>query len=135
MPRWTRMVVILLLAAVPASTVAFAQAPAFSAARPLLGGESAYQGLFARFWSILTQPWGKNGCSVDPDGLCQLQAGTSSGDNGCQVDPSGRCLQGKRLDPTKNGCSVDPSGQCLHGKPSAQTKNGCQVDPNGRCIP
>ncbi|MEO6193890.1 MAG: hypothetical protein ABIS20_12830 [Thermoanaerobaculia bacterium] len=78
---------------------------------------------FSRFWRVLAGFWTKNGCSLDPSGICLPKATPT--ENGCSADPDGRCL------PTKNGCSADPSGSCL---PTAPTKNGCQIDPNGYCI-
>jgi len=75
---------------------------------------------FSGFWSVLASFWTKNGCSVDPSGVCLPTK------NGCQMDPDGHCL------PTKNGCQVDPNGRCL---PAATTTldNGCSADPNGSC--
>ena len=60
---------------------------------------------FSGFWRVLAGFWTKNGCSVDPSGICL---------------------------PAKNGCSVDPDGRCL---PAATTTldNGCSLDPDGRC--
>ena len=50
---------------------------------------------FSRIWSLLVHAWSKNGCSIDPDGLCKTQQRsadiTMSSDNGCSLDPDGRC--------------------------------------------
>jgi hypothetical protein len=61
---------------------------------------------FSGFWSLLASFWTKNGCSLDPSGVC-LPA-----KNGCQVDPSGRCLPAATTT-LDNGCSLDPDGRCV----------------------
>jgi len=76
--------------------------------------------LFGWLRGALVSLWNKNGCQLDPHGLCVK--------NGCQLDPYGHCL--------KNGCEVDPNGSCLKppAAPTSTNKNGCQLDPNGRCL-
>ena len=69
---------------------------------------AAADDFFGRLRGALSSIWSKNGCQIDPFGLC----GTAK--NGCQLDPHGRCLD--KADTPVN------------------TKNGCQLDPNGRCI-
>lgn len=68
----------------------------------------------AQLWCKIPITWGKNGCSVDPNG------GQSK--SGCHADPNGALGLGKA------GCSVDPNGT---GSPN---KAGCHVDPNGLCM-
>jgi hypothetical protein len=116
----SRKSVVLLLALLLAST-AVSAAPRGSHPERVMASDSMES--FSRFWSVLASFWTKNGCSLDPNGICLPKAKPTK--NGCQMDPDGRCL------PVKNGCQVDPDGRCL---PTTPTKNGCQVDPNGYCI-
>jgi hypothetical protein len=110
MPRLSRRVLTLLLVTALAATAALAQ-PTTGAFHPLRPALSDSGDLFARLWSLLAQPWRKNGCSVDPNG---------------------RCLpKGSRAVTLDNGCDVDPNG----GRCPATTKNGCGIDPDGRCLP
>ena len=68
-----------------------------SGSRPHPGRIVAFSSMesFSGFWRVLASFWTKNGCSLDPNGIC-LPATTTT-KNGCSVDPDGRCL------PTKNG--------------------------------
>jgi hypothetical protein len=111
----SRRIFFLLFVTVLAATAARAQSPTdtLQLLRPA--------DLFARIWSLLAQPWDKNGCEFDPSGRCiPLGSTPAAGDNGCELDPSGT---------TKNGCEVDPSGRY-----KATAKNGCEFDPSGRCL-
>jgi len=51
--------------------------------------------VFSRIWSLLVHAGSKNGCSIDPFGLCKTQQRgtdmTASSDNGCSPDPNGQC--------------------------------------------
>ena len=128
MPRSSRRVFILLLVTALAATAARAQSPTDNL-QPLRPAD-----LFVRLWSLLAQPWSKNGCELDPSGRClPLGSGPTAADNGCEVDPNGTTKNGCEFDPdgryhpatAKNGCEVDPSGR------NRATKNGCELDPNG----
>ena len=127
MPKVPRRTVLLLLVAVLiampwAASAAGPQSP--RPARALQAGELDLFS-FSRIWSFLTR---KNGCGIDPDGLCAPK-------NGCEVDPNGHCLpHGSSLVTGDNGCGLDPSGHCREGQSPVQTKNGCELDPNGRCL-
>ena len=100
MPRLTRIILVLVLTSLFTATVALAQAPSTSIRpRHLIGAASP--DLLERLWSLLSQPWSKNGCQVDPNGRSQTAK------NGCQVDPSGG------YQTVKNGCEVDPNGRCI----------------------
>jgi hypothetical protein len=112
MPRFSRMVVTLLVATMPAATAVLAQSSTSAVPPFRLTASAASPNLFVRLWDFLEHPWSKNGCSVDPDGRC-LPQGLNL-DNGCSVDPNGRCLpQGPGRVTGKNGCQVDPSGRCI----------------------
>ena len=100
-----------------------------SGSRPHPGRIVAFNPMesFSGFWSVLASFWSKNGCQVDPNGICLPTTTTTK--NGCSVDPDGRCL------PTKNGGQADPDGRCLSGQcPTMALDNGCSADPDGRCV-
>ncbi len=143
MPRSSRKIVVLLFVTALAATAARAQSPTDTL--QLLSPVD----LFARLWSLLAQPWYKNGCEVDPSGRCvPLSSVPMAGDNGCEVDPNGTAKNGCELDPdgryraaAKNGCEVDPDGTTRNGcelDPNGGrrviAKNGCEFDPSGRCL-
>jgi hypothetical protein len=86
--RCTTAVLLLLLAAVLAAP------PAFAAGRPAEGVSLAPLESLDRLWSFLRAAWGKDGCSINPDGHCK--PGTAS-------PPPAQ---------TKEGCKIDPNGQC-----------------------
>jgi hypothetical protein len=51
--------------------------------------------LLARIWSAGSAPQNKNGCTIDPHGLCVSQPTTApSPDAGCGIDPHGGCTGG-----------------------------------------
>jgi len=125
MPCSSRRIFVLLLVTALAATPAWAQ-PSTDSLQFLRPAD-----LIARLWSLLAQPWNKNGCELDPNGTTK---------NGCEVDPNGRDRA-----TTKNGCEVDPSGRYSatakngcefdpNGGRQATTKNGCELDPSGRCL-
>lgn len=117
MPRLSRMALVLLLAAILATTAALAdpldrvhlRRSAISASDPM--------DLLTQLWGFLARAWAKNGSQVDPYGV-QTK-------NGHQVDPDGMQL--------KNGSQIDPSGSSLQTPPpvTPNRDNGSQVDPNG----
>jgi hypothetical protein len=52
--------------------------------------------LFAGAWRLLSRIWSKEGCMIDPNGICvpEPSAGTTTSDNGCGLDPHGGCIGG-----------------------------------------
>jgi hypothetical protein len=74
----------------------------------------ASEGILTQFWSFVSSIWAKNGCEIDPNGVCVLSPATAtSSDNGCGLDPDGHCLTGlSTLQPSENGCGLDPDGRC-----------------------
>jgi hypothetical protein len=86
-----RKTVLLLLVAVLA-------APWISAAaqtRPASVSASAPLDLFSSAWRFLTRLWTKEGCRIDPNGLCVPQLAQPLPEpragEGCRIDPSGAC--------------------------------------------
>ena len=60
--------------------------------------------LMVAFWSYVTSLWGKEGCGIDPNGLC------TSSDAGCGLDPHGCEPASSDTTTPKNGCGIDPHG-------------------------
>jgi hypothetical protein len=91
MTRWTRIALVFLLVAALATT-AVPAAP-LSGAGP--GADrivvSTPLDLLARAWDFLASLWSKNGCQVDPSGLCLPDQGSGTTKNGCGADPNGYC--------------------------------------------
>lgn len=84
-----RKTLLLLLAAILATPFSLAAEP-----RPAKAAEPARFELWSRAWSFLWSFWNKEGCRIDPSGLCvsePAQQPTSETDIGCQIDPSGLC--------------------------------------------
>lgn len=100
----------------PLRTVSALVLAAFLVAAPAAQAQpfSGDSGMLERIWSLFTDFWSKNGCRIDPDGLCIPGIG--------EGDPR-----------IENGCVIEPNGQCA--SEPVTTKNGCQIDPNGRCLP
>ena len=92
-PSFRRTILLLLLAAVLATPWASAAGPRAAESPSAQAVESAPLDLLGRVWSFLRNAWSKEGCHIDPSGLCST--GTS------QPPPQ-----------TKEGCNIDPSGQC-----------------------
>lgn len=68
----------------------------------------AWSLLLERLWTLLTGNLTKEGCTIDPHGVCV--PASPKADNGCTIDPHGVCIQPS---PTAdNGCSLDPNGGC-----------------------
>src|SRR5437773_517626 len=47
-----------------------------------------------QLWNLLSRAWAKNGCSLDPHGICTTSPSsdpTVQGDTGCGIDPNGGC--------------------------------------------
>jgi hypothetical protein len=117
MPRLPRMALVLLLAAILATTAALADPLWGVQSRRSTISSSDPMDFFAKFWGFLTHVWTKNGSQVDPDGV-QTK-------NGSQVDPSGMQM--------KNGSMIEPDGSKLQTPPPATPNrdNGSDADPNG----
>ena len=86
--RRTTAVLLLLLAAVLAAP------PASAAGRPAEAVSLSPLEALDRLWSFLRAAWSKDGCNIDPSGLCK--PGTTSpppvqAKDGCNIDPDGRC--------------------------------------------
>ena len=108
-PLVRRIVVLLLIVAVSAPLAAapiHRSGPVrFEVAAPL-----------ASLWTWLSHVWAKNGCMIDPHGICLLGTGPASpagADNGCGIDPHGSCHSAvSPLPAADNGCGIDPGGRC-----------------------
>jgi hypothetical protein len=84
---------------------------------------SAPENLLVMLWGYLVSLGGKEGCGLDPSGLCKNSPSAPTiSDAGCGLDPSG--CESPDGD-TKNGCGIDPHGGCAY--------EGCGLDPNGAC--
>jgi hypothetical protein len=138
MPKAARRTVLLLLVAVLLALPGAVSAAGLQSPRTARAILYDPLDLFSHLWSLFRKegcnidPNGlcapKNGCGIDPDGLCAPK-------NGCSVDPDGRCLpHGSSLATGDNGCEFDPSGRCRESQSPVQTKNGCEADPDGRCL-
>ena len=83
-------------------------APGISTAAPR--AQSRAGDLLGWLRGTLVSLWSKNGCQLDPNGICITTATTK---NGCQADPFGRCQDGLTTAPTTGaGCELDPFGRC-----------------------
>jgi len=79
--------------------------------------------LMVAFWNYVTGLWGKEGCGIDPHGLCGTSTATSptNAKEGCGIDPDGRCAptpSSSGSGSTTNqdaGCGLDPNGGCMSG--------------------
>jgi hypothetical protein len=83
---------------------------------------SAVENLMITFWSYLVGLWGKEGCGIDPDGLCKTVPSTTelTDKNGCGLDPHGGCTTetnstGSPTTDSEAGCGIDPHGGCVNG--------------------
>src|SRR5437762_14067259 len=106
-----RKTVVLLLIAVLAVPLASAAGPHSESSGPASAALLSPLELLDHFWSFLRGAWSKEGCNIDPSGLC------STGTSQPPVQ-------------TKEGCHIDPDGQCSTGtsQPPVQTKEGCNID-------
>jgi hypothetical protein len=92
--------------------VALATTPWASARGPQPGKPRAAQAvedvpLLGNFWSFLRSFWEKEGCHIDPWGVCMDEPAPEIG---CNIDPNGHCIN----EPTpKIGCHIDPWGNCI----------------------
>ena len=112
MSRLPRLTLALLLAVTLLTTAAAPASPLPGAgSRRTAAPASAPLDLLGRLWSFLTGFRTKNGCSVDPNGLC-ASTPTPTSENGCGLDPDGLCLSDSTSDTAENGCGLDPNGRC-----------------------
>jgi hypothetical protein len=111
MLRLRHLTLAILLASILLSTAALARPLPGPSPRRTVAAASAPLDLFGRLWSFLSGLWSKNGCSVDPNGLC-TPSPTPTSENGCGADPDGHCLSGSTTSTADNGCSADPNGHC-----------------------
>ncbi|HSK76448.1 MAG TPA: hypothetical protein VLQ45_08305 [Thermoanaerobaculia bacterium] len=102
MSRSTRLLVVAF------TLVTLLGAPLASEAAPRGTGRS-----FSWLWSFLAQAWEKEGCRIDPDGLCAPEAPVNTKE-GCSLDPFGRCATTPQP-VVENGCHIDPFGICISG--------------------
>jgi len=68
------------------------------------------QDVLAPLWSFLGRLWAKEGCGLDPNGVCTTSPVTT--DVGCGLDPSGACNPASPLENVDAGCGLDPNGRC-----------------------
>jgi len=78
------LVLLLLTAVLPASQ-------AGAARRPAAAASSSSQTLFSRIAALLKSIWAKEGCHIDPNGLCGVPGPANQVEEGCNIDPNGRC--------------------------------------------
>jgi hypothetical protein len=73
------------------------------------------------FWNYIVGFWEKEGCGIDPSGMCKTSMTETTVENGCGLDPHGSCTPSTSTTDgsTTNqdaGCGIDPSGGCTSGK-------------------
>ena len=104
MPRLSRMVFALLMAAILTTTATLADSRQGARPRRIEIAAATPMDLAARLWSLLARAWTKNGSQMDPSGL-----------------------------PIKNGSMIEPNGNSLQTPVPAATNgdNGSQMDPDG----
>jgi hypothetical protein len=86
-----RKIAFLALAAVLAAPSIIAAGPRTEVRQPARAVESPSVNLLERVWSFLRNAWSKEGCHIDPDGVCTDQPPVQS-DTGCHIDPNGICV-------------------------------------------
>lgn len=91
MPRLSRRIFVLLMAAILTATATLADSRQGARPRRIEIAAAAPMDLAARLWSLLARAWTKNGSMIEPDGnSLQTPVPTATnGDNGHQVDPDG----------------------------------------------
>ena len=72
------------------------------------------------FWNYIVGFWDKEGCGLDPSGMCKAKT-VETDENGCGIDPHGGCTSSTTTtDGVSNyhyeGCGLDPNGACISGK-------------------
>ncbi|HSK74851.1 MAG TPA: hypothetical protein VLQ45_00205 [Thermoanaerobaculia bacterium] len=88
-----RKTVLLLLAAVLLFPWAAFAGPQTGSPRAAHVSTSTFLDLLARAWGSLAATWEKEGCHLDPSGLCTpvTPEPTIQTDTGCHIDPHGGC--------------------------------------------
>jgi hypothetical protein len=92
-PIVRRLVVVLALSALLGSPATSLAAPRSHSAARHSRHQTAARAPLSRLWNALVSVWEKNGCVIDPNGLC-VPNSQESADNGCGLDPYGRCIPG-----------------------------------------
>jgi hypothetical protein len=92
-PIVRRLVVVLTLSAFLGSPATSLAAPRSAARHSNSKPYTAARAPLSRLWNALVSVWEKEGCRIDPNGLC-LPSSQESVDNGCGLDPYGRCIPG-----------------------------------------
>jgi hypothetical protein len=133
-----RRTLLLLLVAGLATPWASAAGPLSDSAGVAPAGELLRLDFLGRLWSLLQSAWSKEGCRIDPNGICVPNATQPppppvQHKEGCRIDPSGQCLptRAQPANQTDTGCRIDPNGSCLSGL--VRPKEGCRIDPDGLC--
>lgn len=88
-----RLIVVLALSALLGSPATSLAGPR-STARPSRT-QAVAQTPLSRFWNSLVRAWEKEGCRIDPNGLCTTIIPPETADAGCSADPYGHCLPGQ----------------------------------------
>lgn len=70
-------------------------------------GRSVTTNLMITLWKYVTGLWGKEGCGLDPSGMCK------NSEAGCGLDPSGCGSTNSDATTSPNGCGLDPHGNCI----------------------
>jgi hypothetical protein len=116
--RRKTVVVLFLLAALLTAPWASA-APRHGGGRPARASVvGAIPDVLVQAWRFLTGIWNKEGCHIDPNGLCvtmtaPISSPLSSVDTGCNIDPDGRCHTSTApVSSADTGCQIDPFGRC-----------------------
>ncbi len=92
-PIVRRLIAVLALSALLGSpATSWAASRSHSAARHSRA-QAAAQTPLSWLWNALVSGREKEGCRIDPNGLC-LPNSQKSLDNGCSLDPYGRCIPG-----------------------------------------
>lgn len=107
-----RFVVVLLV-------VATLTTPASWSAPLRLPDETSSFDILARVWNSFLALLAKEGCNIDPHGLCVYKPSPTA-EAGCTIDPHGGCaeVQGSTLNlqpRMEAGCGADPHGGCTLG--------------------
>jgi len=92
-PSHRRTTIFLLLAAILAAPLVSSAAPRTEGLQPVIAAAPDSSDLLDRALSFLRKVWSKEGCHIDPNGLCSTKP----------VQPPVQ---------TKEGCNIDPLGHC-----------------------
>lgn len=91
--RLRRKAILLLLTSILAFPWAASAGSRLGSARSVAPSTSAFLDILGRAWTFLTSDRNKEGCHLDPDGLCAPGSPkpTIQTDTGCHLDPNGGC--------------------------------------------